>query len=134
MPTTSRKWRAPIRLPLVLLIAAVPALFTVVSLPAQPSEAGPISPTTAIVSLGDSFISGEAGRWQGNSLNMFGTRDGTDRAARCFLGIFCSYDATRVYGSSYNNGCHRSDVATIKSAGISVSEKINLACSGAQTK
>ena len=133
MPTTSRKWRAPIRLPLVLLIAAVAALFTVVSLPAQPSEAGPISPTTAIVSLGDSFISGEAGRWQGNSLNMFGTRDGTDRAARCFLGIFCSYDATRVYGSSYNNGCHRSDVATIKSAAISVNERINLACSGARS-
>ena len=133
MPTTSRKWRAPIRLPLVLLIAAVAALFTVVSLPAQPSEAGPTSPTTAIVSLGDSFISGEAGRWQGNSLNMFGTRDGTDRAARCFLGIFCSYDATRVYGSSYNNGCHRSDVATIKSAAVSVNERINLACSGARS-
>src|SRR3990172_2944994 len=132
MPTTSRKWRAPIRLPLVLLIAAVPALFTVVSLPAQPSEAGPISPTTAIVSLGDSFISGEAGRWQGNSLNMFGTRDGTDRAARCWW-VFCSYDATRVYGSSYSNGCHRSDVATIKSAAISVNERINLACSGARS-
>lgn len=133
MPPTSRKWRAPIRLPLALLIAGVAALFAVVSLPAQPSEAGPTSPTTAIVSLGDSFISGEAGRWQGNSLNMFGTRDGTDRAARCWLGIFCSYDATRVYGSSYNNGCHRSDVATIKSAAISVNEKINLACSGARS-
>ena len=36
----------------------------------------------------------EAGRWQGNSLNFTGTRDGTDRAARCTLGIFCSYDAT----------------------------------------
>jgi len=132
MPTTSRKWRAPIRLPLVLLIAAVAALFTVVSLPAQPSEAGPTSPTTAIVSLGDSFISGEAGRWQGNSLNMFGTRNGTDRAARCTW-IFCSYDATRVYGSSYSNGCHRSDVATIKSAAISVNERINLACSGARS-
>jgi hypothetical protein len=38
-----------------------------------------------------------------------------------------------VYGSSYGNGCHRSDVATIKSAGISVNEKINLACSGARS-
>jgi hypothetical protein len=115
------------------MIAAMAALVTVVSQPAQPSEAGPTSGTTAIVSLGDSFISGEAGRWNGNSLNIFGTRDGTDRAARCTLGIFCSYDATRVYGSSYSNGCHRSDVATIKSAGISVSEKINLACSGARS-
>jgi hypothetical protein len=97
------------------------------------AHAGPSSSTTAIVALGDSFSSGEAGRWQGNSLNILGTRDGTDRAARCTLGIFCSYDATRVYGSSYSNGCHRADVAPIKSAAISVSEKHNLACSGART-
>ena len=129
---TSKIRSVRIRFPLALLIAVVAALFTVVSLPAQPSEAGPTSSTTAIVSLGDSFISGEAGRWQGNSLNMFGTRDGTDRAARCTW-IFCSYDATRVYGSSYSNGCHRSDVATIKSAAISVNERINLACSGARS-
>jgi hypothetical protein len=114
------------------MIAAVVALLAVVGPPAERSEAGPGSGPTAIVSLGDSFISGEAGRWSGNSLNMFGTRDGTDRAASCFW-IFCSYDATRVYGSSYNNGCHRSDVATIRSATISVSEKINLACSGARS-
>jgi hypothetical protein len=101
---------------------------------APPAHAGPTSSTTAIVALGDSFTSGEGGRWNGNSLNLFGTRDGTDRAARCTLGIFCSYDAHRVYGSSYDNGCHRSDVAPIKSATISVTEKINLACSGAQTK
>ena len=101
---------------------------------APAAMAGPTSSTTAIVALGDSFSSGEAGRWQGNSLNIFGTRDGTDRAARCTLGIFCSYDATRVYGSSYSNGCHRADVAPIKSAAISVNEKINLACSGAQTR
>jgi hypothetical protein len=101
---------------------------------APTANAGPTSSTTAIVALGDSFSSGEAGRWQGNSLNFTGTRDGTDRAARCTLGIFCSYDAHRVYGSSYDNGCHRADVAPIKSAGAPVSEKINLACSGAQTK
>jgi hypothetical protein len=115
------------------MIALLAALLGVVGSPAQPSEAGPASPTTAIVSLGDSFISGEAGRWNGNSLNLFGTRDGTDRAARCTLGIFCSYDAARVYGPTASNGCHRSDVATIKSAAIAVNEKINLACSGAQS-
>lgn len=132
MQTTSRRWGAPIRLPLALMIAAIAALFAVLSLPAEPSEAGPNSSTTAIVALGDSFISGEGGRWNGNSLNMFGTRDGTDRAASCWW-IFCSYDATRVYGSSYSNGCHRSDVAPIKSAAVSVNEKINLACSGARS-
>ena len=99
---------------------AVVAAVVVVALGIVPSaSAGPTSSTTAIVALGDSFTSGEGGRWNGNSLNIFGTRDGTDRAARCTLGIFCSYDAHRVYGSSYDNGCHRSDVAPIKSATIS---------------
>jgi GDSL-like Lipase/Acylhydrolase family len=124
---------ARVRFSPVIIVASLAALVTVFGQPAERSEAGPGSGPTAIVSLGDSFISGEAGRWNGNSLNIFGTRDGTDRAARCTLGIFCSYDATRVYGSSYPNGCHRSDVATIKSAGIVVSEKINLACSGARS-
>ncbi len=115
-------------------VAAFAVALTALVLAVAPAaNAGPTSSTTAIVALGDSFSSGEAGRWQGNSLNIFGTRDGTDRAARCTLGIFCSYDATRVYGSSYGNGCHRADVAPIKSAPISVNEKINLACSGAQT-
>ena len=113
---------------------AVLAEIVLSALAATPAaHAGPTSSTTAIVSMGDSFISGEAGRWQGNSLNFLGTRDGTDRAASCTLGIFCSYDAHRVYGSSYDNGCHRSDVAEIKSASISVNEKINIACSGAKT-
>jgi len=120
-----------LRRALIAVFAA--AMLLVMAAPTERTEAGPGSPTTAIVSLGDSFISGEAGRWNGNSLNMFGTRDGTDRAARCTLGIFCSYDATRVYGSTHT-GCDRSDVATIKSAGISVNEKINIACSGAQTE
>jgi hypothetical protein len=106
----------------VALLSCVPA-----------AHATPASSTTAIVAMGDSFISGEGGRWQGNSLNFSGTRDGTDRAASCVLGIFCSYDAHRVYGTSYDNGCHRSDVAEIKSAAISVNEKINIACSGART-
>ncbi len=113
--------------------ALAAAVLATMILPARPSEAGPGSGSTAIVSLGDSFISGEAGRWQGNSLNMFGTRDGTDRAASCTWWGWCTYDASRVYGSSASNGCHRSDVATIKSAAISVSEKINLACSGAKS-
>jgi hypothetical protein len=132
MVTNSQARRSRVRLPFVLAVAVMMALVAVVAAPAGRSEAGPGSGPTAIVSLGDSFISGEAGRWNGNSLNMFGTRDGTDRAASCWW-IFCSYDATRVYGSSYANGCHRSDVATIKSAGISVNEKINIACSGARS-
>lgn len=133
IPKTWGRWARRLALGPTVVAALAAAVLAALALPAEPSEAGPGSTTTAIVSLGDSFISGEAGRWQGNSLNMFGTRDGTDRAARCTLGIFCSYDAARVYGATASNGCHRSDVATIKSAGISVNEKINIACSGARS-
>jgi hypothetical protein len=95
------------------------------------AHAGPTSPTTAIVSLGDSYISGEAGRWEGNSNSQFASRDGTDRA---YTGGCCSYDTSRVYlGGSDDNGCHRSDVAEILSNTIGVVEKVNLACSGATT-
>jgi lysophospholipase L1-like esterase len=93
----------------------------------------PGSPTTAIVSLGDSFISGEGGRWMGNGSEPFGTRSGTDRAAFDCDGWGCDYDPHRVYGASENDDCHRSDVAPIRSAPIAVGEKANLACSGAQT-
>src|SRR5262249_10237189 len=119
----------------IIAVALLAAVAFAATMPlARRAEATPASPTTAIVSLGDSFISGEAGRWQGNSLNILGTRDGTGPAASCFLGIFSSYDATRVYGSSYGNGCHRSDVATIQSATISANKHINIACSGAKTE
>src|SRR5687768_464331 len=92
------------------------------------AHATPTSGPTAIVSLGDSFISGEAGRWQGNSTVVATDRAGTDRA---WTGS--GYDATRIYGATDANGCHRSDVAEIRSAPIQVAEKANLACSGAVT-
>ncbi|CAA9504381.1 MAG: hypothetical protein AVDCRST_MAG17-1590 [uncultured Solirubrobacterales bacterium] len=85
---------------------------------------------TAAVSLGDSYISGEAGRWRGNSINPAGSRDGTDRA---FTGT--GYDISRVYiPPSDRNGCHRSDVAEIRSAALPVQQKLNISCSGAVTK
>src|SRR5215216_7024570 len=115
-------------------VAAIVAAVGTLAFAAPVAQAGPGSPTTASVSLGDSFISGEAGRWNGNSLNPYGTRFGTDRAARCTWYGSCSYDPHRVYGSSYDNGCDRSDVAPIKTAAISVNERINLACSGARTQ
>jgi lysophospholipase L1-like esterase len=89
---------------------------------------------TAIVSMGDSFISGEGGRWLGNGSEPFGTRSGTDRAAYGCGGLGCEYDPARVYGASEANDCHRSDVAPIVSAPIEVDEKVNLACSGARAR
>ncbi len=98
--------------------------------PSAVAQAG--SGPSAIVSLGDSFISGEGGRWLGNGSEPFGTRSGTDRAAFGCAGWICEYDPARIYGSSEANGCHRSDLAPIHSAPVAVEEKIDLACSGAK--
>ncbi len=97
---------------------------------AAPAAARP----TAIVAIGDSFISGEGGRWLGNGSEPLGTRSGTDRAAFDCGALGCEYDATRVYGASEANDCHRSDVAPIESAPIPVDLKANLACSGAKAR
>ena len=82
------------------------------------------------MTLGDSYISGEAGRWLGNSAVPLGGRAGTDRAWRSAgLG---SYDPALVYGDTAK-GCDRSDVAPVVGNDVPVDAKINLACSGAQT-
>ncbi|MGA5824036.1 glycosyl hydrolase family 18 protein [Kitasatospora sp. NPDC094028] len=91
----------------------------------------------AIVSMGDSYISGEGGRWAGNALTkQEGDVWGTDRRSRCQDSKQdCVYDAT-----SYDNGgnrCDRSDVAPIKGTdfeGIPVGRRFNIACSGATTE
>jgi hypothetical protein len=105
--------------------------FVTLGVTASPLAAAPGEPTAA-VSMGDSFIAGEAGRWDGNSSSDFGNRRGTDRAAYR-RGWFWRYEEERIYGSSYSNGCHRSDVAPIRSAGLDVDAVFNLACSGAST-
>ncbi len=99
------------------------------------AQAGSPSKPTAAVALGDSFISGEAGRWQGNSVDPTLCRRGTDRACTLDVtGLIPTYDSSSTYlGASDANGCHRSDVSEILTAGIAVDEPINIACSGAQT-
>ncbi|WP_318212615.1 MULTISPECIES: GDSL-type esterase/lipase family protein [unclassified Streptomyces] len=97
------------------------------SVAAPTASASPGSGPTAVVTMGDSYISGEAGRWLGNSLTDSGSRNGTDRA---WTGS--AYDPSRVYGTTAG-GCHRSDTAEVKSAGPIASSLVNLACSGATT-
>jgi hypothetical protein len=106
----------------------VSAAFWIASVTAASAGSEP----SAIVSLGDSFISGEGGRWLGNGSEPLGTRSGTDRAAFDCDGWVCEYDPARVYGASEANDCHRSDVAPILSAPVAVAEKVDLACSGAR--
>jgi hypothetical protein len=95
-----------------------------------PAQAGPKSTKKAFVTLGDSYISGEAGRWKGNSETTSGDSAGTDRA---WTGT--AIDLTRVYlDGSDASGCHRSDVAEVRSAGLlGGATPINLACSGSET-
>lgn len=80
-----------------------------------------------VVSLGDSFISGEAGRWAGNSNKSAHGYSGTDRAYQPSTN---TTDPHRVYGTSYDNGCNRSDSAEVNSARV-WAHRLNLACSGA---
>jgi hypothetical protein len=112
--------------------AAVAAAGTIASFVILPAVARAATGPTAIAALGDSFISGEGGRWLGNGSEPLGTRSGTDRAAFGCDGWICQYDPARVYGSSEENGCHRSDVAPVLSVPIAVERKVNLACSGAR--
>ena len=96
-------------------------------------SASPGNGPAAIVSLGDSFISGEAGRWDGNSDSSWRSRRGTDRAFRSRWWGGWYYDKEAVYPGTVGNSCHRSEVAPIHSNSIPVANKINLACSGAAT-
>lgn len=117
-------------------VVAVAAL--VVATVVAPTQAGAATPAAdkpaAVVSLGDSYISGEAGRWRGNALENSGDKWGTDLATTCDASG-CTTDPRRVYGDTHTstNMCHRSTSAEIVSAAIPDATPINLACSGATT-
>ncbi|MEU8678807.1 hypothetical protein [Streptomyces sp. NPDC048560] len=112
-----------------LLALSLTAAAALTAAGVSPAAASPGSGTTAIVTMGDSYISGEAGRWRGNSLTTSGNRNGTDRA---WTGS--TYDPSRVYGATAANGCHRSDSAEVHGATGAAGALINIACSGATTQ
>lgn len=91
--------------------------------------------TAVMVSMGDSYISGEAGRWAGNAATTKRDAYFTDLAASCDPKQ-CTYNPRKIYGASYDNGCNRSKDAEIKSAkdaGLPW-EPENIACSGAEAR
>jgi hypothetical protein len=89
---------------------------------AGPARAdGPGVGTPAVVAVGDSAISGEAGRWAGNTNGSASRVDA--------LGPTAYYD-NAANSAETTPGCHRSKAAEIH-IGITVSA--NLACSGART-
>jgi hypothetical protein len=81
---------------------------------------GPGVGTPAVVALGDSAISGEAGRWAGNTNGSSSRVDA--------LGSTAYHD---VPGREAISGCHRSKAAEVHIGGGVLSA--NLACSGART-
>ena len=102
--------------------AAALCALTVLSMAVTAGSAHAEPPTgvpDAVVALGDSAISGEAGRWAGNTNNSPSRVDA--------LGSTAYHD---VAGRESTPGCHRSKAAEIHIGGI---ESANLACSGART-
>jgi hypothetical protein len=83
---------------------------------------GPGSGAPWVASVGDSYISGEAGRWAGNSNN---SSSGIDA-----LGSTAYYDNASNTAEQIS-GCHRSKSAEVHIGGGV--NGVNLACSGAKT-
>jgi hypothetical protein len=104
----------------VLAVIAVLAALAVHSSAARADGPGSGSPWVA--SVGDSYISGEAGRWAGNSNAGSGGIDA--------LGSTAYYDNGSNSGEAIS-GCHRSKSAEVFIGGGV--NGVNLACSGAKT-
>jgi len=101
--------------------ATVTGALVALASPATAAKATPTAVPTGsawAVSLGDSYVSGEAGRWAGNS---------NDSSQTDALGSSAYWDTST--GES-TVGCHRSKSAEIAFGTISSK---NLACSGAKT-
>ena len=117
-----------LRRPLALTVVASSALLFGLLAPVA-AEAAPAPSATApasarshdvwVVSLGDSYISGEAGRWAGNESLTTDDIDALGRSAYWDAGDHESIPR-----------CHRSESAAIH---IGVVKSLNLACSGAIT-
>ncbi|MFF2073131.1 glycosyl hydrolase family 18 protein [Kitasatospora sp. NPDC058162] len=102
---------------------------------ARAAAVGRCGDSGAVVAMGDSYISGEGGRWAGNANTSSGGDSwGTDRKADCPDGKDCVYGDTSYEGG---NRCDRSDTSPVNSAvldGIPGERRFNIACSGARTE
>jgi len=106
----------------IALLALSALLWSLSPLTAQARADGPGSGAPWTASLGDSYISGEAGRWAGNTNMSSSTIDALGSTA---------YDDNAAGNGELISGCHRSKAAEV-SIGGGVSGE-NLACSGAKT-
>ena len=106
-----------------ILVGSVGLTLVGLTLAAVPAQAdGPGSGTPWVVSVGDSYISGEAGRWAGSSNSSSGSADA--------LGATAYFDNGSNSAEQINR-CHRSKSAEAYIGGGV--NGLNLACSGAKT-
>jgi hypothetical protein len=112
---SAARWRAAL---LALALAVVSPAFGATVARAE----GPGSGTPSVASLGDSYISGEAGRWAGNTNEEPSWVDALGASA---------YDDNATHTAEVIPSCHRSLAAEIGIGGGVNS--VNLACSGART-
>jgi hypothetical protein len=112
----------------VAVVALTASGAALTSTPAVVHADGPGAGTPWVVAMGDSYISGEAGRWAGNSNNSSASTDAG--------GSDAYFDnATRT--AEVIAGCHRApesaEVHIGSGANGSAVNSLNLACSGART-
>lgn len=119
---------------LVAVVIATAVMTTAMTPAMTPAAVERAAKPAAVVSIGDSYISGEGGRWRGNALNGRGDKWGTDLATVCDTNG-CTTDPRRIYGNTHTstNMCHRSISAEVLAAEIPDVTPVNLACSGATT-
>ncbi|MFJ6617824.1 GDSL-type esterase/lipase family protein [Kitasatospora sp. NPDC091335] len=139
-PVDTWRWKCAVETPAAVTTAAL-ATASDGQTPFPPPQGGVCDPAEgAKVSMGDSYISGEAGRWAGNANSYAeGSAWGTDRAAvDCNADeSTCRHDLSLVYGdTSYadkpGQACDRADSAEIHGAELT-GRRYNISCSGATT-
>lgn len=123
-------------------LAVIPATATIGSAYAVVAADEP----TFSVSMGDSYISGEGGRWSGNAAGRKNNGgipkelwDRTDRVMTDGLTVDQIYAPDDLLSDDKTPGCHRSDISEITAVrgttfGSNTIKRVyNLACSGAET-
>jgi hypothetical protein len=109
------------------VVAALAVSAVVVSVPASGQPSAPKVRKPVVVMMGDSYASGEAGRWKGNTNGADFGQENPEAVERADAGARSYWDTPT---GEKVPGCHRSKVAQIHfSARV---RSINLACSGAR--
>ena len=118
-----RRTTRPFRRPLLATLAAAVLALTGVALTVPAASAdGPGTGSPWVVTVGDSYISGEAGRWAGSSNSSSSYAD---------AGGPTTYYDNAGHTAETINRCHRSQAAeAYLGGGVN---GMNLACSGART-